>query len=220
MGGKNHAPCRKYQQNSTQLSLFLSLALANLENANVALERVILNELDGEKGNRSLINEYLNMSMQALESAVRICDNLEAQMRDSDYHDLPELKSLDLVSLGRALSEKGLVNQKSWEEAASLMVSSTFYQLLEKIRTGICALIDETVALSHRFEQIPSTLHYVEIMECNRPENIKTEFARLYTSWGTFNHFFMASTILSTEIWYAHMGYGTMLESHKIALIA
>lgn len=50
MGGKNHQPCSGYLALSTKLSRSLSLANAELELANVALEDLILAELDGNTG--------------------------------------------------------------------------------------------------------------------------------------------------------------------------
>ncbi|MFN3692742.1 MAG: hypothetical protein ACK4SL_01415 [Candidatus Paceibacteria bacterium] len=50
MGGKNHQPRGRYLQNSTLMSRSMSLAQIGLELANVALEDLILAELDGKIG--------------------------------------------------------------------------------------------------------------------------------------------------------------------------
>ena len=38
----------------------------------------------------------------------------------------------------------------------------------------------------------------------------KAEFAKLYTKWNDFRARFLASSIISTELWYAHTGKGSL----------
>jgi hypothetical protein len=47
-------------------------------------------------------------------------------------------------------------------------------------------------------------------LEENRPGNIKEAFANLYCAWAKFNQDFLASSLLSTELWYAFNGYGSL----------
>jgi len=41
-----------------------------------------------------------------------------------------------------------------------------------------------------------------DILEKNQPGNIKLLFETLYISWMNFNHLFVASSLLSTALWY------------------
>ncbi len=49
------------------------------------------------------------------------------------------------------------------------------------------------------------------VLEENRPGNIKESFACLYTAWAKFQQDFLASSLLSTELWYAFNGYGSLV---------
>ena len=51
-----------------------------------------------------------------------------------------------------------------------------------------------------------------ELLETNRPGNIKVEFARLYAAWGKFQQVFLASAMCSTELWYRYTGAGSLLD--------
>lgn len=41
-------------------------------------------------------------------------------------------------------------------------------------------------------------------------ESFKPGFAVLYTAWTKFNALFLASSLLSTELWYAFTGKGSL----------
>ena len=58
------------------------------------------------------------------------------------------------------------------------------------------------------------------VLEQNRPGNFKVEFARLYTAWGKFHRIFLASSMLSTELWYAYTLRGSLLDSGQRAQVA
>jgi len=78
MGGINHAPCSRYLNLSTRVSRSLSLAHAELELANVALEDVLLGELVNKKGSLVLVLSRLNASNGQLEEMLSHMGALKA----------------------------------------------------------------------------------------------------------------------------------------------
>jgi len=49
------------------------------------------------------------------------------------------------------------------------------------------------------------------VLEENRSGNFKQEFARLYCAWAKFQQLFLASSMLSTDLWYRNCGVSSLL---------
>ncbi len=214
MGGKNHQPCGIYLAESTRLSRSLSLAYAELELGNVALEDLILAELDGQAGEIATIISHIELSGQALVGATDMIGKIRQKMDEKNYVDLPTLKKLNLWALGESLAGNGLVDMASWKMTSEKMLKGGFYGVLALFESSIESLSVKTSSLMTRIVALEGAAQKGEVsrvLEENRLCNIKEDFAVLYVAWTKFNQFFLASSVLSTELWYAFNGFGSLV---------
>ncbi len=214
MGGINHQPCRAYLPESTRLSRFVSLARLQFEQANVALEDVIILELEHQSGSVNPIKHHLQLSQDHIISVLGALKALKEKMDTLAYQDLSPLSVMDSEQVGSALTRAGFVEQSSWHKMISLMKKGTFYANVKEFESQMANLLKLTQhllsAVCHLADFADDgTLH--EILEGNREGNIKASFARLYTAWNQFHGDFLASSLVSTEVWYAENGFGSLL---------
>ncbi len=219
MGGMNHQPCGRYLANSTRVSRFMSVAKSNLELANVALEDLILAELDGQIGDSAPIIGFLDLSKDNLESMTMAMHDLAQQMLDEGYADLPPMKTIDLTMFGREMRAAGLHrSESSWIVIAAMMQNSGFAPTLRHHVESTKHLVDLTDALKGRIVNAGEAVQCGQLslaLEENRAENFKPEFARLYTSWANFQQEFLASSMISTEVWYHFNQNGSLIDGNK-----
>lgn len=229
MGGINHQPCNKtntgYLECSTRMSRSVSFAHARLEDANVVLEDLLLSELRGVASPHSL-SEFLSFLMASRRSLEECDGHINALREELDrcgYTDLPTIHSTNLQSLGEEMAEAGLLEKDAWNDVTGLMKAGTFYSLLDLFGESVRGLIQFTNDLHDRAAEnkesaLKGDLNLV--LEQNRPRNFKVEFARLYTAWGKFHRIFLASSMLSTELWYAYTLRGSLLDSGQQVQVA
>lgn len=215
MGAKNHQPCNEYLPDSIKLSRALSHARVEMETANIHLEDLLLAELAG--GHRELDNILisLNNTVSAFRSSLNSTTDLRTRMMNANYQDLPTLNRLDLDALGRALAEEKVVHQHSWNRAVNVMKSKGFYSILNEFDDTINQLIAGLLALIERISKVTDVSINGEIgvmLEQNKKGNFKKQFAKLFSELSSFEQYFLASSILSTELWYAFNGFGSLTE--------
>lgn len=213
MGGKNHQPCRNYIEPSTRLSRAVSIACIELETANVHLEDLLLAEFGGGHGTVDGICDHLELSRKALLEVMGSIELLQSRMDKLGYKDLPSLHKIDLNKLGQKLADMGLVDKSSWDVMSSTMVGGSFYANLTRFKDHVLDLVNMTVTLNIAIGNLRASADEGKtnvILEENLPGNIRVDFARLYSSWSDFNREFLASSILSTEVWYASEGFGSL----------
>jgi hypothetical protein len=218
VGGKNHQPCNKYLEASTRLSRDLSLGNAQLELANVALEDVILAELAGGTGSVDPILLQLSLSTSSLNKALADCTTLREKLEENDFVDLPTLSQANLESVGARFGENGLISPVHWMEAVGLIESGGFRKVLEAITSSIIDLESKTRALLEKIQGLAPEAQKGRVgavLEENQDGNTKVQFARLYTAWQDFNHFFLASSLISTELWYIYTGHGSLFPQEQ-----
>jgi|SRR3989344_1993571 len=217
MGGINHQPCSHYLRWSTRLSRAISLSRAELDLANVALEDVIVAELEGCRESRDNLVSHLKASLASLQDAKKMISDLRHVMEENGYKDLPTLHTLDLGEIGEQLSQSGLVERQAWDEMVKNMRTGTFFANLDLFTSALNDLHYKTSALMMVFGRVQNR-SLSEVAEENQSSNFRIAFARLYTSWSSFHAHFLASSILSTEIWYAYMGYGSLVSTKKVSV--
>ncbi len=220
MGGINHQPCRAYLLNSTRLSRAISLAHARLELGNVALEDILIGELaPGQtrqgtpSGLHSALIGEIDVSTAALHHAQQALADLRRQMDETSFADLPTINKIDLTAIGTDLARHGIVEPAAWKTMHGHMSSGGFYQVLDLFDADLGELIDLSQALSTKFTDVASAVSdgkLTDVVEENTADNFKAEFAKLYTKWNDFRARFLASSIISTELWYAHTGKGSL----------
>lgn len=214
MGGMNHQPCSGYLAKSTELSRALSLAKARLELGNIALEDLLLGELKGSPSTTDEIVVSLDGSLQALASAQQAAIELRQQMDEVGYADLPPLATLDWEAIGERLITQGLNDNRAWGEALKTIRTGGFYRMIDRFQSDISQLIAETDVLREEIKALEPAARIGAVnlvLEENRNGNIRPQFARLYTSWACFSQMFLASSLISTEIWYAFNRHGSLV---------
>lgn len=219
MGGKNHQPCRNYLPNSTELSRATSLALAKLELANVALEDIILGELGGVAGTVAPVVEHLSASRAALTTARAVAGRLRGQMEDENFRDLPSLRQTNLDDLGCRLARGNIVDPDAWSRISGLMANGGFFSILTHFESSIDELAEKTDRLVDHFSSITDVVargELTSLVEDNESRNFKVPFADLYNTWSNFQREFVASSMLSTELWYIHSGCGSLIEVQQL----
>lgn len=221
MGGMNHQPCKTYLQNSTKLSRHMSLAFASLQLANVALEDVILAELDDKRGSVDNIILHLIDSEGSLVNMKRTLTDLEQQMSDNNFEDLPPLATINLDLLGTSLTVQGMHKSAiEWSAAANVMGRLGFRGMILAFSGDIDELLKLTDELQNKVEaarELAKAGSMHEMLEENRSGNFKAEFASLYTAWASFQQLFLASSLISTELWYQFNLNGSLVDSTEHA---
>lgn len=215
MGGKNHQPCKVYLLESTRMSRSASLTYSSLERANVALEDVLLAELEGNIGNFSPVLTNLQESEKFLRQLRADIYALRAKMDELSYEDLPTLSTTDLDSVGEELAASGCVNREAWSLVTRIMKTVGFPGILDLFVACIINIEGPTRRLKEKFEAQKASAERGKlniVVEENRRGNFKKEFAQLYTAWEEFNRNFLASSVLSTELWYRHNDTGSILK--------
>lgn len=214
MGGINHQPCGEYLVKSTELSRALSLANARLNLGNVALEDLLLVELKGSPGTIDEIIVNLDGSLQALASAQQAVTGLRQQMDEIGYIDLPPLTTLDWEMIGESMIRQGQSDHQAWNVALKTIRTGGFYRMVDLFEARISQLISETSILRDQIKALETVARDGKVnlvLEENRNGNIRPQFACLYTSWTSFSQVFLASSLISTEIWYAFNRNGSLV---------
>lgn len=215
MGGMNRRPCKNFLKPSTMLSKHVSMANLQLLQANVFLDDILLAEMDGSKKSLSPIVSSLKKSIGSLANASITIVSLKELMDAKNYHELPPLLTMNLKGIGCELAEHGAINLAAWNKMRVMMRDRTFYanvsyfsSMFQKLKVETSELVEKFLALEHRAE----AGSLMAVLEENEPGNIKLSFAKLLTSWTTFMQEFLASSLVSTEIWYAYGGFGSILD--------
>jgi len=215
MGGKNHQPCKPYIKTSTRMSRHASLAFAKLELANVSLEDLLLSEIDGKTGNIDNILEQLTSSRGSIAQLIDTADKLKDEMVQRDFRDLLTIHPVNLVAIGTALIEANMVNASAWKEVMENARTGGFYKNLAMIRDNALLLAEHTDKLIEQvslLQQQAKDGSVTQILEENMEGNFKPSFANLYNTWARFQERFIASSLLSTEVYYAFNGYGSLVD--------
>lgn len=220
MGGKNHQPCRIYLANSTALSRYLSIARAELEFGNVCLEDVLLCELQDRNGDAAAIARHFQASLDALDGGLGVLGKLRQQMLANHYEELPSFRTLDLPALGHTLTNMGLVSLPSWNRVVEKRCREGFEGLLSYFEDLLKEISGLTKILADEIRSAAQMGELTPLLEENRPGNFKADFGRLYTIYHLLESDFLASSILSTELWYSFTGRGSLTGESVLRKIA
>lgn len=219
MGGINHQPCRKFLGFSTRMSRALSLGRAQLEQANVFLEDTLLMELDPEmRGEQGLhdVSFYLVNSRHALVSLQSVTGALQSFMAECDHIDLFKVMNIHPMQVALDLATANLARRDQLVAAAAKMHESGFHAVLAEFHATANTLIvktDRLLAKVHELQQQQRNAEHfslTSVLEENLPGNFKIEFAQLYDGWNEFQAYFLASAMISTEVWYRHSNVGSL----------
>lgn len=221
MGGKNHQPCNQYLPNSTRLSKQMSIVTIGLENANIHLEDVILAELDGSQRTLVPVMDSLHDTERNLQVALELCRTLRGQMTENGYQDLLPLQTLDLKGLGDDMVARGLVEAIAWQKMSRMMKEGTFFANLTHFENELTSVLHDVRQLCECIAKLSAAGKAVnQITEKNMEGNFKEAFAKVFTHWLRFQQEFLASSIVSTEVYYASTGAGSLIRRFQTAGIS
>jgi hypothetical protein len=212
----NHQPCRTYLQNSTRMSLAVSLAGIALESSNVALERILLDEMDGGRISFDFFATALMETEVKFGDILHRISVLRIQMRDEGYIDLPTIHDSRLdVFIDNAVAARLLQGPHALN-VLQLYRSKTFDGVLSDFEQQVNHLALNLRTLSQQLRFCQGKVgrnHTLEAeLEHNGVGNLRPAFALLYTAWTNFHQFFLASSLVSTEAWYMHENAGSLLD--------
>ncbi len=220
MGGINHQPCRNspaYLVHSTRMSRFFSRARSSFERANEALEDVLLAEIEGvnPSGTTQKIILFLDECKNELTNMQDSITDLVTEMRRGGDVDLPTFRAIDLVACGNAFVTAGIVAQTDWDSTVRQMREGSFYRVLDEHSVSVSRLIEESVQLATEMSALENAARARKltlVLENNEHGNIKATFAKFYRSWNEFTGKFLASSMLTTELWYRYNRTGSILD--------
>lgn len=213
MGGINHQPCKHFLVTSTRMSRFSSLAFAHFELSNVALEDLLLAELRGNVGSIEKAVNYMEISLQNIAQLTATIKKLKEEMVREEYQDLLKIRPINLDAVGASLIDAGMVDKSAWKTVSQNALGGGFYKNLAMFQEQSVALGEYTDRLIEKMKNLrePAKKGSVtDILEKNLDGNLKPEFAKLYNAWRQFQSFFLASSMLSTEVYYAFNRYGSL----------
>ena len=216
MGGCNHQPCSKIAENSTRLSRHVSSATANIQLANVRLEDMLLVELDLELtdlGSITVMLSFLNSAKADFIKAQASATQMLGTLRSSNFIDCKDEKELDMII--ESLCIKSMLNPYYAKMVKKDRCVGGFLTCLEKIHRQIKETGRLVSKLIFVFERLQKALQSSDEkvfshLEFNSPLNIKPAFAQLYAMLGDLNGYFLASAIISTELFYEVAGLGAL----------
>lgn len=220
MGGQNHQPCRGYLEESVKMSRAASFAYAHLELANMELEDALTSEFEGREVSLDSFVQELRASFSGLEDLEIQITALRNVMEARDFKDLPTIKSLDWESIGSAMISLGLVTPSGWQEIWPTMQQKGFFGVLDHFSEMRSELTLKTKDLLSQIEKLKESSSIIDELEENREGNIKPAFAKLYTTWARFHQAFLASSMISTEAWYAFNKHGSLVGTATTAHVA
>ncbi len=223
MGGINHQPCKHFLATSTQMSRFASLAFAHFELSNVALEDLLLAELKGDIGSIEKAVDSLDISRQNVAQLVATIQGLKEEMDREEYQDLLAIHPINLNAVGASMIDAGMVEASAWNTVSKNALSGGFYKNLAVFQGQAIALVEHTDRLIDRMKNLREPAKngaVTDILEKNLSGNLKPEFAKLYNAWGQFHSFFLASSLLSTEVYYAFNRYGSLTDQAVQSAVA
>lgn len=219
MGGINHQPCNRpktaYLRFSTLMSRALSNARAEFEKGNVCLEDVLLRETTHRFGTGTLADAIrsLNNSRRFLHDVQLAAHLLRKNMQENKFEDLHKQLGIDLSGITAELREAGIASGPKLDSVATVLSSGGFYAVLDvfveftkELRADIDALAKGLTLLTGA----ESSGTVTDILEGNLPGNIRVEFARTYSRFNRFQEFFLASSAISTDVWYRWINAGTL----------
>ncbi len=222
MGGINHQPCNRpgtaYLRFSVLMSRALSNARASIDKANVNLEDVLLREMGHEFGTGTLadVAACLGESDRYLHHMKLAVGLLRKNMKENDFVDLHKLLGLDPEKVATDFTESSIINYgaETLRAVAVVLKVDGFYEMLDVFESRADHLRGQTAKLVDGFKKLqPSEAkgEVTQVLEGNLPGNIRAEFARLYSDWNKFHQIFLASSVLSTEIWYRWIKAGSLI---------
>ncbi len=221
MGGQNHQPCREFLANSTRLSRGVSCVSISLETFNIRLEDKILANLDGEY----VTLDHLLTCAKEVKSKVQLVHEafgiLSLQMDERYYVDLPAANGFDYQDFGNKVSAAGMVGQVPFRRIAMQYKVGGFRAALAYMRAeavGFEGKVDTMLALVE-FLVSEKVADIAAEFESNGIGNIRPDFAKMYTAWHDFQQTFLASSLISTEIFYVSEGCGSLLVGNQVPTV-
>ena len=222
MGGQNHQPCREFLANSTRLSRAVSWVGVSLDAFNIQLEDEILENLDGKKVTLDRLWACANELKLKIQLVHEAFGALSLQMDERYYVDLPSANGFDYQDFGNKVRAAGMVGQAAFQRISAQYKAGGFRSALAYMRSEAIGFESKVVAMIAKVEFLAGE-KIVDIaaeFESNGAGNIRVDFAKMYTAWHSFQQTFLASSLISTEIFYLSEGCGSLLTGQQVPAVA
>ena len=221
MGGINHQPCGKYLGPSTRMSKAFSLARAHFEHSNVALEDALISEIESGIGNVSALQKaitFIDNSIIELGIAVECSVELEQKMVEYGYKPWPSFALFQteekMIALGQDLATAGLLQMDSFKPIALPQLEQGFWATLHLLRDQFVALKEMESDLRDKILpalKVAAAGRLANELEDNGELSFRGSFMRAYAKWNKSHDMFLASAVLSTELWFRSISKGSLL---------
>lgn len=204
--------CEDYISLASNMRRHFTLMESYFGFAQVAFEDVLY----GRATPHSVEHHLRNSRANALQ-VITIADSLESKMRKSN--DLFVLSTIDLDALGQIFISNSVVNARAWKQATTNARLGGFHKNLSLIRSTTVLVIDRIGNLSKRMNRLRENKEELlneQLCETNLPGSLGVSFAQLKTLLSGFQSTFIASLILSTEIYHHFYGNPPLVEEITI----
>lgn len=225
MGGINHQPCRNYLAQSTVLSALVCASRLRLEDANIHLEKALLSELEQHRGNPGEFTSALTAldgSIKGADDTITALGKLEQDMRDTNYQPWPAFARFNtadkLMGLGKDLAVKGLIDLVAFEAIALPQLDGGFYATIALLRIELQQVRQRMVELRSAMGDsvmLAEQGMLADELETNGELSFRGKFMMVYQAWNRLYSMFLASAVLSTELWFLSSGAGSLLDDKK-----
>ncbi len=213
----NHQPCRESAIASTQMSRHLSSATSHIHLANIRLEDLIVDELELGIVQPHAVEPLIGHLREAaadFSKASSVARTMDEALRVSNFIDCKDPQKL--ATIAKRLADQRMLDPHHAGAVELDRSKGGFLACLARIQEGFgqCEML--TRQLCDAFHTLQSRMQAEEKafdhLEFNTPESIKPAFAMLFAAVGALNGYFLASAIVSTEIFYAVAGLGRLGE--------
>lgn len=191
----------------------MSLTSMALESFNVKLEDMILVNLVNESVSPRILSIEVRHVMDSVVRAEQSIDMLLMQMDELYYVDLPATDDFQLDEFGDKVIPRLMVGTEAYKEIATHYKAGGFRSALNHLRVKHSQFGFAVADMATKVQELADTdVDDIAVeFESNDTGNIRPQFAVMYTTWSQFHQMFLASSLISTEIFYIQEGVDSLL---------
>lgn len=209
------------------MSKSVTAGIADFNRANVALEEVILAELDGSKdpGSFGVALALLDSAVHNFDAAIAHLASLKDEMDAKKYQPLPSFANYGTPDKARALARELAGNGLMAAEKINVVVipqighGKGFYAAIPMLDIALVAMRDSAKDLQNRMSEASHVAEdgmVAELLETNAAMNFRADFLRAFNTINSSFSTFAASAAWSTEMWYRSTSAGSLLSAGTV----
>ncbi len=203
-----------YLQHTACIFRAFNLAAGHFNSAQGAINDAQLLELVRKGGDAVVFIPYLkraehflNQSSEELSKISAMIDDLQGYI-SANAKDLPSFDSVDRKSFGRALADRGMAINQSWNEVLKWWnCVNCFEYAWDEQRRSIKYLNTATLHLIEKISPLNDPALRGELIPllADVDAGIRVELAQLSTQWLYLQSLFQTSDLLAKKFWKRHM---------------